>query len=176
MTKSQNWTGRLVGMALLFVLLTGCNQIILDPGQDQPVLTNEPTLPAESGESKNPPSNQIPPAGSTATPVIPPAETTPLMPAYPGTEQSIDPAMEPLIQMAKADLAKRLGAPEGEIEVLEARAVVWPDAGLGCPQPGMSYIQIPFDGGLIVLEVAGQEYNYHSGGNDGLFLCEQNGN
>lgn len=97
------------------------------------------------------------------------------MPAYPGTEQSIDPLMEPLIQMAKADLAKRLGIPEAEIEVMEARAVVWPDAGLGCPQPGMSYIQIPFDGGLIVLEVDGQEYNYHTGGNDGPFLCEQSG-
>ena len=83
--------------------------------------------------------------------------------------------MDPLIQMAKADLAKRLGVPESEIEVLEARAVVWPDAALGCPQPGMAYIQIPFDGGLIVLEVDGQEYNYHTGGNDGPFLCEQSG-
>ena len=175
MTKPQNWSVRLLGMTLLIVLLTGCSQIILDPGQDQPVQTGEATLPAESGESKNPPTNQIPAAGSTAVPVIPPAEVTPLLPAYPGTEQSIDPLMEPLIQMAKADLAKRLGVPEAEIEVLEARAVVWPDAGLGCPQPGMSYIQIPFDGGLIVLEVDGQEYNYHTGGNDGPFLCEQSG-
>ncbi|OGO33256.1 MAG: hypothetical protein A2Z16_17590 [Chloroflexi bacterium RBG_16_54_18] len=154
-------------MALLIVLLTGCSQIILDPGQDQPDPTGEPTLPAESGEAKNPT------AGSTAAPIIPPVEVTPLMPAFPGTEQSIDPAMDPLIQMAKADLATRLGVPESEIEVLEARAVVWPDAALGCPQPGMSYIQIPFDGGLIVLDVGGQEYNYHTGGNDGLFLCEQ---
>jgi hypothetical protein len=94
---------------------------------------------------------------------------------FPGTEQSIDPAMEPLIQMAKEDLAKRLGVPEAEIVVLEARAVLWPDGSLGCPQPGMAYIQIPFDGGLIRLEVDGQEYNYHTGGPDGPFLCEQSG-
>jgi len=162
-------------MTLLIVLITGCSQIILDPGQDQPVQTGEATLPAESGESKTPPTNQPPAAGSTAVPSIPPLEATTLMPANPGTEQAIDPLMEPLIQMSKADLAKRLGVPEAEIEVLEARAVVWPDAGLGCPQPGMSYIQIPFDGGLIVLEVGGQEYNYHVGGNDGPFLCEQSG-
>ena len=97
------------------------------------------------------------------------------MPAHPGTEQSIDPAMEPLIQMARADLAGRLGVAEDEIEVLEARAVVWPDASLGCPQPGMAYIQIPFDGGLIRLEAAGLEYNYHTGGGEGPFLCEPSG-
>lgn len=94
------------------------------------------------------------------------------MPAHPGSEGSIDPSMDALIQIARADLAERLGVNEYEITVLEARPVVWPDASLGCPRPGMSYIQILFEGGLIRLEAGGQEYNYHSGGDAEPFLCE----
>ena len=48
-------------------------------------------------------------------------------------------AMEPLVQTAREDLAQRLGVPPGQIEVVEAQAVVWPDASLGCPQPGMAF-------------------------------------
>lgn len=80
--------------------------------------------------------------------------------------------MDGLVQLARADLEERLGVPEDEIKVLEARPVVWPDASLGCPQPGMFYIQILVEGGLIRLEAGGQEYNYHIGDNAEPFLCE----
>lgn len=94
------------------------------------------------------------------------------MPANPGTEGAIDPSMDSQIRIARADLAERLGIAEDEIKVLEARAMVWPDASLGCPQPGMVYIQILVEGGLIRLEAGGREYNYHSGGDAQPFLCE----
>jgi hypothetical protein len=74
---------------------------------------------------------------------------------------------------AKADLAARLGVDVNQIEVLEAREVVWPDASLGCPQPGMAYIQVPQDGVLTRLAAEGREYAYHGGGSGELFLCEQ---
>ena len=91
----------------------------------------------------------------------------------PEPESSIDPTMETLIKTAKADLAKRLGLSEDDIDVLEAKAMLWPDGSLGCPQPGMAYIQIPFEGGLIRLDAGGQEYDYHTGEGESPFLCVQ---
>jgi hypothetical protein len=86
-----------------------------------------------------------------------------------------DPAMQPLVQIALDDLSARLGISTGEIEVLQAQGVVWGDTSMGCPQPGMAYLQVPQDGALIRLSAGGQVYNYHSGGNRPLFLCEQTG-
>ena len=84
-----------------------------------------------------------------------------------------DPGMQPLIQQAKEDLAKRLGINVDEIELTEAKFVVWPDKGLGCPRPGMIYPQVQQDGAFIQLKVGSQSYNYHSGGNRSPFLCEK---
>jgi hypothetical protein len=54
---------------------------------------------------------------------------------------------------------------------------VWSDAGLGCPQPGMAYIQVPQDGYLIILRANNQLYNYHGGGrgDNPPFLCQNLG-
>ena len=79
--------------------------------------------------------------------------------------------MENLVIQAREDLAHRLSIPIDQIEVLEARSVVWPDAGLGCPQPGMRYKQVQMDGVLIRLQANGQVYEYHGGGGRRLFLC-----
>lgn len=77
------------------------------------------------------------------------------------------------VTQAKEDLADRLDVAVGQIEVVEAKAVVWPNPGLGCPQPGMAYKQVPVDGMLIRLRVEGRIYEYHSGGTRDPFLCEQ---
>lgn len=79
----------------------------------------------------------------------------------------------PLVSQAKEDLAERLGIALDQIELLSYEEVVWPDSSLGCPQPGMEYLQVPSDGALIRLSAGGQVYDYHSGGNRGIFLCEQ---
>jgi hypothetical protein len=96
--------------------------------------------------------------------------STVIVPPVPGI---IEKGLEPLISLAIKDLADRLSTAEGEIEVLEAIAVVWPDASLGCPQPGMRYKQIPMDGALIRLQAEGKAYEYHSGAGRDPFLCEQ---
>ena len=93
------------------------------------------------------------------------------MPGKPTSSKPCGSDIENLVIRAKEDLAHRLSMPIGQIEVLEARSVVWPDASLGCPQPGMRYKQVPVDGVLIRLQANGQVYEYHSGGGRGLFLC-----
>jgi hypothetical protein len=84
----------------------------------------------------------------------------------------IESGMQSLIDAAIADLMKRLSVTQDEIEVVSAQSVVWPDKGLGCPAPGMQYLQVQVDGFRIVLRAHDQLYAYHGGGGRGPFLCE----
>lgn len=84
----------------------------------------------------------------------------------------IEAGMQPLIEAASADLMKRLSVTRASIEVVSAQSVVWPDKSLGCPQPGMTYIQVLADGYRIELRVKDQIYSYHGGEGRGPFLCE----
>jgi hypothetical protein len=84
-----------------------------------------------------------------------------------------EPALAALVEGAKADLAQRRSVAIDSIAVVEVRSVTWPDAGVGCPQPGMVYKQVPVDGLLIRLSVSGSTFNYHGGGRKPPFLCEQ---
>jgi hypothetical protein len=85
---------------------------------------------------------------------------------------AIDPLLQSIVDRAIADLAARLAIDPGRITPLTARAVVWPDRAIGCPQPGMNYLQVRVDGAKIELLVDGRTYAYHLGGSRGLFLCE----
>jgi hypothetical protein len=78
----------------------------------------------------------------------------------------------PLVRLAKEDLAERLGIPIGEIAVVHIQEVTWRDGSLGCPQPGMFYTQALVNGTLLQLEHDGIIYQYHSGGSGAPFLCE----
>lgn len=86
---------------------------------------------------------------------------------------SLEPQTAALVQGARADLAQRQAVAIDAVEVVEVRSVTWPDPGLGCPQPGVGYKQVPVDGLLIRLRVGGTVFNYHSGGRKAPFLCEQ---
>ncbi len=101
------------------------------------------------------------------------------MPVSPGSALNAQPLMPPFdssiqkqIDAAKQDLAQRLGIDVAAIEVASVEAVTWPDGALGCPRPGMAYIQVLIDGLLILLRVGDQLYPYHSGNNQPPFLCE----
>lgn len=78
-----------------------------------------------------------------------------------------------LIEKAKKDLASRLNIHTEQIELIEFKAMVWPDSSMGCPQPGMEYMQVQREGYLIRLQYGGKLFNYHGGGNRPSFLCEK---
>jgi hypothetical protein len=94
-----------------------------------------------------------------------PSKPTPLGP--------VEPALERLANQAKEDLAHRLSIPVEQIEVLEAKSVVWPDGGLGCPETEMAYTQVPQEGVLIRLRAEQRIYSYHGGAGTRPFLCER---
>jgi hypothetical protein len=119
---------------------------------DRPTTPPDPTRPALQATPLAPEPTEAPPGASAAKPY--------------------DPSLEPLVAQARADLAARLGVAPEAISVVEARSVVWPDGGLGCPAPGVLYPQVQVDGLLIRLAVDGATYAYHSGGGRGPFLCE----
>ena len=77
-----------------------------------------------------------------------------------------------LIESAKADLAQRLSVSASQINAIEIKEAVWPDTSLGCPQPGIAYAQIPTSGYLVILEVAGNEFEYHVDIHGNTLYCE----
>lgn len=104
------------------------------------------------------------------TPTPAPA-STPIEPAVPADDEGEAPAAtllapvpgaDPMVAAATADLARRLGVPEDEIVVKAVEAVEWSDGSLGCPRPGMSYIQVLTPGFRVILQVEGVEHEYHT--------------
>ena len=83
-------------------------------------------------------------------------------PAAPASGQQMLAAQPAAEELAVADLAGRLGIKPTAITVREVIEVEWPDASLGCPQPGMMYAQVITPGQRIVLEANGLTYEYHA--------------
>jgi hypothetical protein len=157
--------------ALVCLVLAGCSPASLTgPAEGTaPVQTIDITATAVNATAVQPSATDQRETNLVGSPT--PEEES--MPGIDVKSPNYDPALQPLVSQAMSGLAQRLGLDSTQIEVIEARAVVWPDASLGCPQPGMRYIQVPQDGALVRLRTAGQDYEYHSGGGKGLFLCEQ---
>jgi hypothetical protein len=111
----------------------------------------------------------VSPTASAPTAEIPTATVV-------ATTESEDEAMNhsdsDLAVFAQQDLATRLGLGVEQVEVLDVVETTWPDASLGCPQPGMVYAQVEQTGLVIRLRADGKMYFYHSGEAQQPFLCE----
>lgn len=82
---------------------------------------------------------------------------------------------EQWVQAATDDLAANIGVPAGNIELVEFEEVVWPDSGLGCPEPGQMYAQATQQGFRIVLSSGEKDYAYHGSEDRSPFLCRPPG-
>ena len=80
--------------------------------------------------------------------------------------------MNELVIQAKTDLAERLLIEADQIELIQFKAVVWPDSSLGCPQPGMAYAEVITPGYLIILYADNKEYEYHASKGTLVIYCE----
>ncbi len=91
----------------------------------------------------------------------------PLM--MPGT---IEPDLQDEVKKAMADLAARINTTPAKIEVLEAISVVWRDSSMGCPKPGMDYLQVLTPGVRIRLRFGLNVFEYHGAGGRATVYCE----
>ena len=66
------------------------------------------------------------------------------------------------IAAAVETLARELGVAPQQIGVAEVTPVTWPNSALGCPQPGMMYLQVLTPGYRIRLMHAGRQYMLHT--------------
>ncbi len=80
--------------------------------------------------------------------------------------------LQRLIEHSKQSLAQRLSIPAGEIHLLEATSIIWPDASLSCPQEGMMYAQVLTPGYLIRLQAGNAEYEYYAARSSTVIYCE----
>ena len=124
--------------------------------------------------------SQEPGTTNTTQPPGAPAEDAPSGDVDPGEpttiapDTAVPPGFESLVAAARTDLAGRLGVDASQIGIAGAESIVWPDAGLGCPQPGMAYAQVQVDGFRLVLTHGGASYAYHGGGDRPQpFLCDK---
>lgn len=73
-----------------------------------------------------------------------------------------DATVRKLIDLAGEDLAQKLGPRATAPVVVAVTPVDWPDASLGCPEPGKVYAAVVTPGYRIELECAGRRYRYHA--------------
>lgn len=103
----------------------------------------------------------------TLTPVSTSEDTDMVSPVPPNTNE------QKLVTLAKEHLAQKLGIAVEQIALAEMKPVVWRDASLGCPKPGIDYIQVETPGYNIVLETGGKTYNYHTDKLNRFVMCNR---
>jgi hypothetical protein len=75
---------------------------------------------------------------------------------------TVPPEAAPLVAQAKADATSRTNTSANAWTVLDVEPKEWPDASLGCPKPGVMYIQVVTRGYLIILSSGGRTLEYHA--------------
>jgi hypothetical protein len=58
-----------------------------------------------------------------------------------------------------------------QLVIEHAESVVWNDGSLGCPEPGMMYTQAVVKGYWVIIEAAGQKYDFRVGRGSSFRLC-----
>jgi len=81
-------------------------------------------------------------------------------------------AMVGLLVLAVTALARDLAIDAAAITFVSAAAVEWNDSSLGCPKPGLSYLQVITPGYRMVFEAQGRTYEYHTDMGKRVVRCD----
>lgn len=85
------------------------------------------------------------------------------------TDAQAGPELETL---ALSIASEHLSVPLDDLEVTQIEPVDWRDSSLGCPQPGMNYMQVITPGHSALVRHAGRIYRVHMANGRG-FICER---
>ena len=75
----------------------------------------------------------------------------------------VDPILKEAAALAKVD--------REQLVIARAESVVWNDGSLGCPEPGMMYTQALLNGYWVVIDAAGQKYDFRVDSRGNFRLC-----
>lgn len=77
-----------------------------------------------------------------------------------------------LLDKILADAAQRSGVAAAAITVQMGQAVEWPDSSLGCPKPGVAYLQVITSGYHVLLLAGAGSYDYRADVRGRFFVCK----
>lgn len=84
------------------------------------------------------------------------------MPAY---------TLHSVTEAALADAVRQTGMDRSKLSVARAEMVTWRDGSLGCPQPGMQYMQALVPGFRVRIQAGDRVLDYHASSRGSLALC-----
>lgn len=70
-----------------------------------------------------------------------------------------------------ADAAQRFHVAESAVVIARAESVTWPDASLGCPEPGRMYAQALVPGFRLSAKTSQGELRYHADATGRVIAC-----
>jgi len=143
-------------ITLLGLVLASCGTLQNNGQNENPVLQETLSAPMADPQA----ATEQPPSPTSSMPDVPIQNA-----------ENVTFALREITEKTKADLVKQFGVDTNQIRVIEARAVAWPDASLGCPQPEMAYAQVITPGYWVLLEADGKQYPYHTDQNGQIILC-----
>jgi hypothetical protein len=80
---------------------------------------------------------------------------------------------EPIVSRAVQQLVETLSCDEQAVQVVNVEETEWSDSSLGCPKPGMMYMQVITPGYRVTLEHDGQRYIFHTDRSQRVVRCDQ---
>ena len=154
------WISLITLFALTTVSCTPSQSSTPIPSEDRQNSPQREASPDLSGDSME----------TTDTPVLTTKDLqTQIVTPGPGLEdkdmtstETPDADTQKLVELAKEHLARNAGIAVQDIVLSEVKSVLWHDASLGCPKPGVDYIRVETPGYSIRLEASGKTYNYHT--------------
>jgi hypothetical protein len=158
------------GFVLTFTGNGGTYTVHAGEGKEQIVLcdNNSPINLAGNTEDAGQVPADIQPTVGAGQPALVP---TP-MPAE-GSTAPFDEDSKKMVDMAQQALAQQLGVQSADVKLVNITPTEWSDSSLGCPQPGMNYLQVITPGYQITLEAQGQRYEYHADQRGRVVHCDR---
>jgi hypothetical protein len=90
----------------------------------------------------------------------------------PFVETPVSPEADRMVDLARRHAADLLGVDASAVALISVNGHDWPDAALGCPQPGLAYAQVITPGFQIQLEADEHRLVYHTDTKDRVVLCQ----
>ena len=91
----------------------------------------------------------------------------------PGATATADATARAAEERARRTLAANLNLSLEAVTVVSSEPVEWPDASLGCPEPGMAYAQVITPGYRVTLMAEGQTYSVHTDLESQAVVCTE---